>query len=642
MSSWYFRRISPGEVIREPIHGEFFASDAISDPGIALVREGIQNALDAGNDDGTVLVRIYLPGDDGAVSSSDAAQFFESAWEHFQTPRNGLNLEAIPGIESPCSFLLFEDFGTKGLEGDPREGLPTRQRSKNHFYHFFRAEGQSDKDTADRGSWGVGKHVFFRSSQISTVFGLTVRADDKKRMLMGKSVLKLHAVGSGDHCEYQDGYFGMLPSEDHPLVLPVEDADVLDHFTTMFQLLRGNNDPGLSLVIPWPDPEITEKRLISAILRDYFYPILNSQLEVIVETPSVKTVFDADNILGEAAKLDPQMTDNLRPLIELAAWAGVLKPEDHVMIKPPDPDRAWQWSSSLLSEEQLEELRENYRIGNKLAISVPVTVRYNNGEATPSFFNTYLVRDSSEQMGRPTFIRDGIIVTDVSAPRTRGVRAIVVVTDTPLAGFLRKAENPSHTQWHHTRLKEDYRIGYKTDLEFVKRSIHELVHILTKEEEVEDLILFKDFFSIPAPPDEEETVEKKLRKGGEKEGTEPPIPEPPIPRPKRFRIQKIRGGFSVLPGENGGSPPDLLEIRVAYDIRRGNPLKKYKEADFRMDELPIQLNPEPRNLTIMKQEGNCIEVAVNDPDYVLFVTGFDENRQIYVKVVPREVSDGNS
>jgi hypothetical protein len=41
MHGWYFRPKVKGEVIREPIYGEFFATDAISDPGMALVREGI-------------------------------------------------------------------------------------------------------------------------------------------------------------------------------------------------------------------------------------------------------------------------------------------------------------------------------------------------------------------------------------------------------------------------------------------------------------------------------------------------------------------------------------------------------------------------------------------------------------------------
>jgi hypothetical protein len=56
MHSWYFRPKVKGETI----HGEFFATDAISDPGMALVREGIQNSLDAGMRGEKSIVRIQF------------------------------------------------------------------------------------------------------------------------------------------------------------------------------------------------------------------------------------------------------------------------------------------------------------------------------------------------------------------------------------------------------------------------------------------------------------------------------------------------------------------------------------------------------------------------------------------------------
>ncbi len=191
MPAWCFRPKRPGEPNREPIQGEFFASDAISDPGTALVREGIQNALDAGAKDGSpVLVRILVSGKD---ERAEVEEFFgEVAWEHFKSSGNGINPNAIPTAAGRCRFIAFEDFSTSGLEGDSAEAFRSPSGGKNHFYHFFRAEGQTDKDASDRGSWGVGKHVFLRASQVSSILALTVRANDGRRMLMGKSVLKSH------------------------------------------------------------------------------------------------------------------------------------------------------------------------------------------------------------------------------------------------------------------------------------------------------------------------------------------------------------------------------------------------------------------------------------------------------------------
>ena len=45
--SWHFNTKRPSDKERNPIQGEFFAADAISKPGEPLVREGIQNSLDA-------------------------------------------------------------------------------------------------------------------------------------------------------------------------------------------------------------------------------------------------------------------------------------------------------------------------------------------------------------------------------------------------------------------------------------------------------------------------------------------------------------------------------------------------------------------------------------------------------------------
>ena len=56
---WHFIQPKPGDKNREPVPGEFFATDAISNPAEALVREGIQDSLDAGLG-AMVRVRIYV------------------------------------------------------------------------------------------------------------------------------------------------------------------------------------------------------------------------------------------------------------------------------------------------------------------------------------------------------------------------------------------------------------------------------------------------------------------------------------------------------------------------------------------------------------------------------------------------------
>jgi hypothetical protein len=219
---WHFNRPKPGDKNREPVLGEFFATEAITNPAEALVREGSQNSLDAGSDN-IVQIRIYVSGQAGALSASSVSPFLEGAWSHIQAAGNGLR--DAPNPTDPCSILTFEDFGTSGLVGDVTQ-WHDEMGTVNPFYYFFRAEGQSGKGEQDRGRWGVGKTVFPRSSRISSYFGFTVRSDDQRLLLMGQSVLKSHSVG-GEYFS-PDGYFGVRREDG--LTLPIDNTQLIDTF----------------------------------------------------------------------------------------------------------------------------------------------------------------------------------------------------------------------------------------------------------------------------------------------------------------------------------------------------------------------------------------------------------------------------
>src|SRR5262249_44949818 len=170
--AWYFNRLRRGDRIRDPIQGEFFASEAIDGPAEALVREGIQNSLDANPRDAkgqplskVIRVRIFLSGHEGAATAARVNPYLEGAWEHIHAEKAGLHEPPEEGTS--CPFLVFEDFCTTGLTGDP-EQWEDRENAKNPFFYFFRAEGRSPKGADDRGRWGVGKAVFPRASRINS------------------------------------------------------------------------------------------------------------------------------------------------------------------------------------------------------------------------------------------------------------------------------------------------------------------------------------------------------------------------------------------------------------------------------------------------------------------------------------------
>lgn len=624
---WHFNELPRGSKIREPVNSEFFATDAISNPGEALVREGIQNSLDAARAGEIVLIRIYLSGAVNGLSPEKLVPFTADMWGHLAANGNGLN--NVPARNDNCPFLVFEDFGTTGLTGDPGEAYPPRDGSPNPFFYFFRAEGRSGKSAEARGRWGIGKQVFPRASRISTVFGLTVRVDDMRSMLMGQIVLKSH--WTDDIC-CQDGWFGNK-GEGESVVMPTEDSEVLENFRKTFDLQRGPTEPGLSLVVPWYDSEIDESWIVKSVLRDYFYPILNGKLEVMVETPLVKAVLDSKHMRDEIGRMGGELAKELNPLIDLAQWAREVHPDQVIALLASPANGALYWESSMFSGDVTKRLRDAFAKGEKLALSVPLIIRKKGADVEKSFFRIYMVRDESEQDSHPIFIRGGIIISDVRSPRTRGIRALVIVEDGPLASMLGDSENPAHTQWQKdgSNFKGKYIYGPAL-INFVTHSVSEIVRHITANDTEEDRTLLADVFSLPAPPEQETPIKAKNLREIQKPGPNPP-PGPPTTissRPRNIRISKIVGGFTVVPASASSALPMHLDIVVAYDVRRGNALSKYRPADFDIGQPPIEV--ETSGVEVLEKIGNRISLRIEDGDFKLSVRGFDERRDLRISV----------
>jgi hypothetical protein len=104
---------------------------------------------------------------------------------------------------------------------------------------------------------------------------------------------------------------------------------------------------------------------------------------------------------------------------------------------------------------------------------------------------------------------------------------------------------------------------------------------------------------------------------------------PPIkPRVPLIAVQKIPGGFRVPRNPASAERPKRVSIRVAYEVRRGNPFKKYEPFDFKLDESPIVVTPVGADCDC---KDNTIQIRPIDNQYLVEVTGFDPHRDLTVK-----------
>lgn len=628
-ASWHFERRKPGDTTRDPVSGEFFSTEAIRDGAEALIREGIQNSLDAA--EGRLCrIRIVL----GEASAEAAAPFLNGLWPHIQAERNGLSAESRPTQSEPVRFLAFEDFGTRGLQGDPLQWHHVEER-RNGFYAFFRAEGETDKGATDRrGRWGIGKFAFPRTSRARMFFGLTARVGDSSPLLLGRAILKSHAV---DELYYvPDGYYG-IPHEvagQGRIIAPIRDDAVTRNFAETFQLER-RNEPGLSIVVPWPEDDITLEHIFSACARDWFYSIIRGELQIDVIADGKTTRIDASSLEDCVRRLGADMAANV------AAYAALEKAHiassRSVPTESVDVTNAPKWPTSPLSPDAAKDIRDRLESGEAVVLSVCVPVKSKRFPVANGQLDIVLQRDATADDGRPLFIREGIIVTDAKGVRVRGVRSIVIANRGPLADLLGDAENPAHTEWRpDTGNFKDKYIHGPGYLKFVREAVSRIFDQLdeTEDDRAPDLLL--NYFSLPEKDGPKRpVVDRPQAAPGPTPPNVPPLPEA---KPQRFRVSTFEGGFALV--SSGSLPqPEYIDVSAAYDVRSGSPMKRFHPSDFQFFK-SIKLSG--TGLEIESREANSVRLRVKSRDYRLKVEGFDPNRDLIVKATPKGAFDDDA
>jgi len=643
---WHFSRKLPSDVTRDPIAGEFFASDAIKDAGEALVREGIQNSLDARlNVTDVCCIRIFLSAERGAIDAQRHSRWFESAWPHYMAPKNGLKSGSI-SPEKKCRYLVFEDFETTGLTGSTEQYDPI-DGQKNAFFYFFRAEGKTEKEGDDRGRWGIGKQVFPRSSRAQTFFGYSETADGPA--LMGRCILKHHHIDSGA-CFKPDGYFGVQKSISNDIfTVPIQDAEIISQFKNDFQLSRKSGQTGLSIVVPWLDDGDEEdpgnqgfgRNAISiAAISGYFIPIMEGRLEVIVEDHIGSYRINSETYQGVLGQIessgDKKLKDEVkrfRAYLEVAEIAKSGAFRDFAL--PACNSMKAEWTAEMLPEAQAQEMREALSAGETIRVKSTLTVRPKEGSPIEdSFF--CLVRKVDDFSAKPCHVREDLIISEVARWPINGFVCLIRVNRGPLATLLGDSENPSHTEWQKDskNFKGKYTYG-GVAIEFVSLFAHSLVRRIHATSRHLDRKLLANLFYDELPEAEQAPTKPKPQSAKE---TDKPFMPPVIGR-SEIRITETRNGFSVFPA---GPPFRLgarINLKVAYETSKGNPFKAYKIFDFNLEDDVITKKQDGCEISV--SSGNNMVIIVKDSKFSLHVSGFDINRDLVVKAKLEEEGDQN-
>jgi hypothetical protein len=642
---WVFEERKKKDKKRDPMEAEFFTGDEdeddVSGRTDGLVRESIQNSLDARRDDSKVVtVRFAI----GAVpiSSDLTATYLDGLVEHLKVLEN----ETVNGHVPKMSYLIVEDFGTRGLCGDPAQYEDPSGGGSGYYdyYWFWRNVGRSGKTGGDRGRWGVGKTVFPSCSTINSMYGLTVQADSHRKLLMGQAVLKTHKLRATEYAP--DGWF-CDPAKSEDLQMPFEDAAFVARFEASFDLKRGT-EPGTSIVVPYPIAKLKASSILQSVVVHYFTQIVRGLLVVHVEGPDLQAmVLDAGNIetLACSMKWEGKRGEkkHATPPIALARLAHRQVADGNlVTMQRQSAAPTWSEGQSLLDAKDLSSLREAFDLGSPVAIRVPVDIVFNDkyfrqlaahSPATQrqrwSHFDVFMQRrkdPGGSPRGEDYFVRGGMTITGISTiPQSRGVTALLLVDDESLTSFLGDAENPAHTDWKEGEeaLKKKYD-KYHSRIRFVRHAIDKLLGILAMPKAGMNKQAFIEFFPIEIPT-----------AGAANKRTKPKMPKLPPPVPKAFAVRPLQGGFVV-----SGHPtphavmPNELEVTAAYELdgaTRRAAFRYYDRKDFAFDGRALSIKVE--RCDIKSAQDNVITLDNLHSDFELRVTGFAETLDVVVRAV---------
>ncbi len=615
---WHFRKFAPGDNLSDPDFTKaLFANDSESAVARSLVREALQNSLDArASGASKVRVRIAIHRGSSSAPRSSADSFILGIEPHLKAADNGL--PDPPDLGAPIPFLVLEDFGTKGLRGAPDHWRPTGI-SDNSFFLFFRALGRSGKENEARGRWGVGKFVFPMSSRAHSILALTIPEDTQVPLLMGRTVLRTHETAAAQW--HPDGHWGERLASESNLVTPSRDAELQERFRAAFGVTR-RDEPGLSVVVPWLIDEITAEGIRNAVLGEYFLPLLRGELEVELVEDRGNEVIDGNAVRGYAERANDR---KLRERLALAVmvvdgkgfaldWPETIK-WDNLDIRPDD-----------LPDSLRDMLNANLDEGRAVSMRIPVSVGRKNAKVPPEGHLWVHLRRADGLGGlRPLIIRDGISLPEDKTKTVFDHVSLLVAEKCALATAIGDAETPAHEQMQHELLKDRYKYPLKL-VRFVRESASKLVQALRHGDNEDDPFTLASYFPLEADIGPQKPITKAKPQGKKPTDDLPPLP---APSPRRFRVGRVDGGFTLIGNPEGGTPPEELVVTAAYDVRRGNPFAKYREYDF--DFAGATIRKTATGCDVAAADGNRLVIRPTDPGFTVTVTGFDLERDLIVR-----------
>ena len=572
---WQFYKYEKGETQRDSSSAKFFKGQDINK---SLIREFTQNSLDA-KQKNKEEVEVHIS--KITIPFTEIKKYLQGLEKHFKKCDY---IKYDFKNNKDISFLILEDFNTKGLEQGREED-------------FFEKDNITDKYNTKRGgSHGIGKILFYQSSKINTIFAFS-NVNNGKQILRGKCILESHNIGEDAY--KPDGSLNLSDNED----------DINFFKENLF--LNRKNEPGFSVAIILPTEEINIEQLKKACSSEFYYPILNKKLIFNIERKKINSK-NLSNIED-----NPKIKPKINILLECLTSDKYF--EENLNCKTND---------DLKNRDKIIELLDSKKLVN-IKFNIDIYYKKEEKESEKGYLSFLIKKndENNEQKIKIDFWRNDLLINAVGK-QTNKYLIIILIDDEykVLSQFLRSLEDPGHTKWETKSLDENIKDKYK----YIPQT-EKIIRDLPKR--VIDSIkpniggLNKTFFSDYFPSTKAGSNKKGSTSG--KKSISPIVSN----IPSNFIYKKNKGGFNITINKKIEIEkiPENIKVQVAYGTNSGNPFSKYdpRDFDFKIKEnIVIKVFKGKQIL----RENNTISCEIKNQDFKITFTGFDVNRELIIKI----------
>ena len=429
----------------DPIHETFRAN-----PYYSLVRESIQNSLDARKDQ-TKPVEVHF--EIININQVEHPQLF-SLRAHIQSclefhaadkQANDLYSQMLKYINenSSIKILKVSDYNTRGMHYE----------KDNYLCPFisFMSEGISSKLSGSGGSFGFGKGAYYVPSELRTILVSTM-IEDGKFVFQGRTRLASHKIDG--KIKGKDGVFKI--EEEMPVTNPTE----------ISAIFRRNVQGTDVFIIGMKDDQHCGREMIKSVLNNFWYAVHSNLLDVVIKSEDVNIKVNETN---------------LEEIIELYF------PEE---VERGPVGEIFQWNPKA------------YYKAVKYSQQADDFILFNDSLPAIGSLKFYVYRKDGLQ-DRIAFMRKpGMIVYKTGRSILSGYAAVFICDNEIGNEILRQMENAAHNEWKPENVRyidqdkmQIYRDAYKQINEYIREKLKSISGISNSSKI--DVVGLSDFLSIP-------------------------------------------------------------------------------------------------------------------------------------------------